>query len=188
MTTARTNVTHADGTVSTRGSKTRTYTHAIEVSPAPADRYAAYLLNAASTATAKAARFREAADAGRVQIVSRGFSTQDDHYSHQATLMGTDRVIYNWCSPDGQTKSGDEIVSVREQLIDNARQFADDYERTAAKRTEEAERVLAAGQPVGKYHVVRWSSSARLATAALGTFEYLAAQGHTVRVVPVDAA
>lgn len=177
-------VTHADGTTSTRTSKTRTYSHAIEVSPAPADRYAAYLTRQAEEQEAKALNLRTAASLGRGTIRSRGFKTQNDHVSYAATLTGTD--VYTWCGEDRMTESDGVLVPVLPYLIDRARQSAEYADGLAAKLRAEAAAVLAAGTPVGEYMVVRWSSRADLAHQALGEFSWYASQGRTVRVVAVD--
>lgn len=187
-------MTHADGTVSKRGSKTRAYSHAVEVAPAAATDYAAYLAARAKAAEAEAATLWAAADKGSVSVRSRGFSTRDDLVSHQATLLGTGGRVDTWCSADGRTKdfSADftvqdrPVVAVTEYLIRWARQAAEAEQAQAARYAAEAADVLAAGTPVGAYGVVRWSSSAALATKALAEFEYLTARGHQIRVVPVD--
>lgn len=179
-----TTVTHADGTVSTRKSKTRVYTHAIEVSPAPADRYAAYLIGQAEAQEEKALNLRTAASLGKGTIRSRGFKTQDDHVSYAATLTGTD--IYTWCGEDRLTEHNGELVPVLPYLIDSARRSAEYADSQAAKLRAEAAEVLAARQPVGKYGILRWSSRADLAGKALSEFDTYTHQGHTLRVWPVD--
>jgi hypothetical protein len=188
--TKKTTVTHADGTVSKRSSKTRVYTHAVEISPAPAEKLAANLLRKAQEATARAAQLRKAADEGQVRIAPRGFRISNDYISYQATLAGTDRYIYTYCSADGRTEdvlNGREIVPVVGYLVDSARHAVGQHEETAAKLTAQAAEVLADGKPVGEYRIVRWSSSAVLAGKALSEFDAYVAAGCTVRVVPVDA-
>lgn len=188
--TRKTSVTHADGTVSKRASKTRTYSHAVEVTPAPAASYAAYLTQLAAEATAKAASLRAAAEAASVAITSRGWSTGDPYYSHQATLRGTNRQVYTWCSADGQRvdvlADGKPVVSAKDSLVADALSGAQRAEQDAERFTARAAAVLAAGEPVGEYKVVRWSSRADLAVKALSEFERYTDWGHTVRVVPVD--
>jgi hypothetical protein len=191
-----TTVTHADGTVSTRKSKTRVYTHAIEASPAPADRYAAHLIQQAGAQEVKALNLRTAAAVGKGHIKDRGLGgrTAEGHHSHCATLDGTD--IYTWCGADQLTEdfSGPYVagatrplVPVLPYLIGLARESADRADRRAAELRAEAAAVLTAAVPVGEYLVPRWSSRADLAHAALSEFAgYYTAQGCTVRVVPVD--
>lgn len=189
--TRKTTVTHADGTVSRRASKTRTYSHAVEVSPAPAEAYAADLDRQARDRRDTAARYRAAADAGHVTIKSRGFGTINPDVSHQATLSGTDGYIYTWCNADAITHTlpsqGAQPVHVTEDLPRHARDTAANYDTAAEKLEAEAAAVRTAGVPVGRYGVARWSSRADLAAKALAEFEYLTAKGHQLRVVAVDA-
>jgi hypothetical protein len=188
----KTTVTHADGTVSTRKSQTRTYSHAVEVSPAPAAAYAANLNRKADSLAARAANLRAAADAGVVHVRSRGFSTADPYISHDATLLGTDREISWHSNAAGQIKDtltdGSPIVNARDYLVAYARKQATVWDEQAAKTRQEAADVLAAGTPVGNYFVARWSSRADLAAKALSEFDHLCAAGHAVRAVAVDPA
>jgi hypothetical protein len=188
--TAKTTVTHADGTVSTRTSKTRTYSHAIEISPAPADHYAAYLTALADECETAAARYRTAAENRRVQIQSRGFRDDTGYFSHQATLLDTDNRIYTWCSQDGKTEDiltdGRPLVGVADFLARYAVEQAASKDEQAAKYRAEAAEVLATGQPVGSYSVLRWSSRADLAIKAISEFEHYSKCGHQLRVVAVD--
>jgi hypothetical protein len=183
-----TTVTHADGTVSKRTSKTRSYTHAIEASPAPAADYAAYLVAQAVKHRDTAATLRAAADAPQVSIRHRGLRTADDLVSHTATLAGTD--IYTLSNAAGQTRNlstrGGGIISAVDYLTTSARENARDYERRAGELDSEAAEVLAKGEPVFGYGVLRWSSRRDLAEKALKEFEHATAMGCTVRVVPVD--
>jgi hypothetical protein len=186
---AKTTVTHADGTVSTRTSKTRIYTHAVEVSPAPAAAYAAWLTRRADKSAALADAFRAAATEAKVTVKSRGFRTSNDLVGYQATLAGTGGYIYTWCSADGRTedhRTGGAIVGVVSYLVRSALGMADTYQKAAEKARTQAHTVLMTGTPVGDYGIVRWSSRADLAAKALSEFDHHAAQGSTVRVVPVD--
>lgn len=190
MAARKTTVTHADGTVSTRKSQSRVYTHAVEVSPAPAGKYAAYLTGQAEKEEARAAKYRAAAAAGKVAIRSRGFTSPSENYhDYQATLIGTDRDIYTWCSAEGLTQdiAAVGVVHVGRYLVEYATRYAEEVERGAAKFRAQAADVLAAGGQVGAYGVVRWSSRADLAARSLGEFDYATARGSTVRVVSVDA-
>lgn len=191
-----TTVTHPDGTVSKRTSKTREYTHAIQVSPADPRILAAYMLREADQSDAKAAKLRAAADAGQVVVRSRGFGKEDadNFHSHQAILKGTDRVVFTWCSAAGQTESWPDrwpapavIVPVKEYLTESARTSAASFEAAAVRLRAEAADILKAGVPVGSWTVERWSSRWDLADKARSTFAYLAERGHQVRVVAVDA-
>lgn len=186
-----TTVTHQDGTRSTRTSASRTYTHAIEVSPAPAEAYAAYLRDAAETHERSAAELEQAAESGRVLLSSRGFATDpgSDHHSHCARLEGTD--LFTWASAEGMTRSYQgaepEMVRAATHLREIAREEAASLRERAVSLRAEAEQVRAAGAPIGTYTVVRWSSRYDLAASALGEFSHYATEGRTVRVVPVDA-
>jgi hypothetical protein len=186
-----TTVTHPDGTVSTRKSETRTYTHAVAVGPAPAEAMASYLDRQAADRTADAAKLREAAASARVTIRDRrlGGNTRD-LITHVAMLAGTE--VHTWCSADGRTESHrdaeTQVVEVGQYLRESARSSAEWREQEAAQRVAEAAAIRAAGVPVGGWSVVRWSSRADLAEAALSTFAHLAAQGRPVVVVPVDAS
>jgi hypothetical protein len=186
-----TTVTHPDGTVSTRKSETRTYTHAVEVGPAPAEAMAAYLDRQAAKLDAAATALREAAEAARVTIQDRRLGgNARDLITHVAKLAGTD--VYTWCSADGRTNSYREgadgaVVDVAPYLRDCARDNAAAREDGAAKNRSEAAAIRAAGVPVGSWDVVRWSSRADLAHAATKEFDHLAAQGRPVRAVAVDA-
>lgn len=191
-----TSVTHTDGTISTRRSKTNTYTYALEIAPAPADAYAAYLIRQAEKDEAKAAALLAAAANGKGHIKDRhlGRVDPDALYTHQATLDGTNGEVYTWCSRHQMTqdhsdvKSGQEapVVKVLGYLIRSAREMAQYHIEQAAKLRAEAVEVLAAGQPVGEYGVLRWSSRADLAGKALGEFDTYTHRGHALRVVPVD--
>lgn len=186
MTTNRTTVTHADGTVSTRGSKTRAYTHAVEITPATAERAAADMTLRAAKAAAKAAALRAAADAGRVTVKYRGFAG-NGYNSHSATLTGSD--VYTWSNAEGITHDivADVIIPAIDYLAASARAQADLNAAEAARLNAEAAATLAAGVPVGAYGILRWSSSAVNAAKGAREFEdFYAARGHTVRVVPVD--
>jgi len=189
--TRKTTVTHPDNTISTRGSKTRTYAFAVEVAPAPAGAYAAYLIRQAEAVETRIAKFRTAADAAQVQVRSRGFRTVSDYVSHDAVLVGTDREISWYSNGKGEIEDrltdGHPIVGAVAYLTAYARRYADDLVPHAAKYRAEAADVLATGTPVDSYAVVRWSSSEALAVKALTEFDYLAERGHVVRVVPVDA-
>lgn len=185
-----TTVTHADGSVSKRKSKTMTYTHAIEVGPAPAEALAKSNERRATDFDMKAAKLREAASAGKFIIRNRGFSGPvEELVSHEAKLPGTD--IYTLCSADGRTESYRDgtktVVKVGGYLREGAINSAEHYEEQAAKLRAEAVEIREAGKPVGGYGVVRWSSSAMLATKALSSFKHYSDQGYAVRVVPVDA-
>ena len=188
--TRKTTVTHTDGTKSTRGSKTRAYTHAVEITPAPARAYADFLIRQGQALTAKATAYRQAATDGRVAIVSRGITTSDPLINHQATLIGTDRGIYTWCSADGQTRDimqdGYPVAGVRQSLVAHAVAMAERYEADAAKLADEATEIATAGTPVGAYGVLRWSSSQALAGKGMNEFATYTDRGHTIRVVPVD--
>lgn len=193
MAARKTTVTHADGTVSTRKSQSRTYTHAVEIAPARAAAYAAWQTAAAAKEEARAAQYRAAAAAGKVVIKSRGFpgTRPESLHDYEATLAGTGGYVYTWCSADGRTQDivadGKPIVDVRAYLIEHATQYAEGIEQRAAELRAEAAKILAAGTPVGDYGVLRWSSRADLATKALSEFDYAVQRGHTIRVVPVDA-
>lgn len=190
-----TTVTHPDGTVSKRTSKTRTYTHAIQVSPADPRILAASMLRQADLNAAQAAKLRAAADAGVVFIKSRGFadSRPDSLHSHQAILKGTNREIFTWCSATGQTDTFPQpwpapsvVGNVEQSLRADARKQADGLDAGAVSLRADAADILKAGVPVGSWSVERWSSRWDLADKALGTFAYLAERGHQVTVVPVD--
>lgn len=190
--TRKTTVTHPDGTVSTRGSKTRTYAFAVEVSPATATDHAAELNRQADDFDRRAASLRAAADAGEVILQSRGFHTINPEISHTATLRGTDRMVYTWANAEGMTvyttTEGSPPIRAVDYLTRLAREQADLYTADAVRVRSDAKRVLAAGAPVGAYEVVRWSSTAALAGKALNEFDHLARYGRNVRVVFVDAA
>jgi hypothetical protein len=182
-----TTVTHPDGTISTRTSKSRAYTHAVVVSPAPAIAYAAMLDAVARTLRDKAEAFRAAAEAGHVTVTDRriGRVGADDMFSHVAKLTGTD--LSTWCSADGRTLDGDAAVPVSSYLKDYAYGMADDADRLAAGREALAAEIRDAGTPVGEWGVLRWSSRADLAAkAAAGEFATFATGGRTVSVVAVD--
>jgi len=185
-----TSVTHTDGTISTRKSKTNTYTHAVVLAPAAPEAYAAGLLARAATYTETAAKLRRAAADGKVRIESRGFRTQDNMVSYQATLIGTDRATYTWCSADGMTKDyrGDmpTVTPVVPYLIASAEGSADRMQEQAAELTAQAAEVTAAGRPVGEYLVLRWSSRRDLAERAVSEFDGYRAKGHRLAVVAVD--
>jgi hypothetical protein len=185
-----TTVTHPDGTVSRRTSETRTYTHAVAVGPAPAEAMAAYLDRRATELEAAAAVLREAAATAKVTIRDRGLGGNSrDLITHVAKLAGTE--VYTWCSADGRTESHrtetTEVVEVGPYVRESARSGAEWREKEAANLLSRAAEIRAAGAPVGEWGVVRWSSRADLAQAALSTFDHLAAQGSPVQVVPVDA-
>lgn len=186
-----TTVIHPDNTISTRKSKTMVYTHAVEIGPAPADRYAADLIRKAEKLEAKAARFREAIRFNEVRIGSRGHGIRDDYLSHQATLTGTDREIYTWCNKDAkrQDYSTKEVTHVRPYLLHYAEESAVGYDEQAAKLRAEAAEILAKGEPVGEFYIYRWSTRADLAARCANGNEgsWYAARGHSVRVVAVDA-
>lgn len=185
-------VTHADGTVSTRKSQTRAYTHAVEVSPAPAAAYAAHLIRQAEEKETKATNLLTAAALGKGSIQSRGFGGESSHHSHRASLDNT--TVYTWCGPDHLTADHSNrgtdgepaLVPVLPYLIRIARESAADATTEAARLRAEAAAVLAAGVPVGEYMVSRWSTRADLAQAGLREAAWYVAQGRTVRVVPVD--
>lgn len=196
MAARKTTVTHADGTVSTRKSQTRTYSHAVEIGPAAATAAAAGKIREAERNEATATQLTAAADAGKVVITDRGFRSDESLYSHQATLAGTKNengnpTVFTWCSADGRTRSyqGDEpvVVDAAAYLIESARLKAAQREADAASLRAEAAEITAAGAPVGTYWVARWSSRADLAHKALTEFAFYAAAGYTVRAVPVDA-
>lgn len=186
-------MTHPDGTISTRGSKTRTYGYAVEIAPAPAEKVAAELTRLAAECTTKAAAFRAAADNGKATMQSRGFSGRHatGPNSHQATLTGTDGYIYTWCDADARTQdrhddNGGTVHAVA-YLVRYARDMADEYDQQAAKYAATAAETLAAGTPVGEYGILRWSSTAALAAKGLRELgDYYAARGHALRVVAVD--
>jgi hypothetical protein len=184
-------ITHPDGTISTRKSKTMAYTHAVEIGPAPADRYAADLIRKAEKLEAKAARFREAIVFNEVRIGSRGFTTHNDYLSHQATLTGTDREVYTWCNKNAkrQDYSTGEVTGVRAYLLRIAEESAVGYDEQAAKLRAEAADILAKGEPVGEFYIYRWSTRRDLAESCANGKDgsWYAAQGHSVRVVAIDA-
>lgn len=189
-------VTHPDGTVSKRTSKTMIYTHAIQVSPADPYILAEHLRQAATTADRMASKLTDAADVGTITIRSRGFNggDRDDLHSHQATLLGTDSKVYTWCSRDGMTKTYPNpypaeavLVHVDIALRADARKQATSYAESATKLRAEADAILAAGAPVGTWTVERWSTRQDLALKAVGSFRYLQERGHRVTVVAVDA-
>jgi hypothetical protein len=190
-----TTVTHPDGTVSKRTSKTMTYTHAVQVSPADPYILAEYFRREAIKSNENATKLRTAADARQVTVRSRGFGqvAPGDLNSHQATLSGTDREIFTWCSADGHTRSYPEpypaeavLVPVEEYLAESARRSADAYVARATALREQADATLAACSPVGSWSVERWSTRQDLAHKAVATFRYLVERGHRVTVVPVD--
>ena len=100
---------------------------------------------------------------------------------------------------DGTTYTTTSVIlrDAREVLLEDAARRARGYRKTAQAYREEAaaygtggEVVLADAFNRGKtrsdYSVVRWSSREDLATKALTEFDYLARQGHSITVVPVD--
>lgn len=192
----KTTVTHADGTVSTRASKTRTYSHAVEVGPAPAATYAARLTAEANRYEAEAAALRAAIASPQVVLRDRGLHSVSDYYApdpmvaYEATLVGSKRISA-WSNREGKTtrlaSEGGGIEDVVNELVRRAEGQVKWYESEAAKTHAEAFEILAKGEPVGGYGVVRWSSRADLAARAISEFDYLVQKGHTVRVVEVDA-
>lgn len=185
-------VTHPDGTTSTRKSKTMTYTHAVEIGPAPAARYAADLIRKADEQTAKAAKLRQAIKYNEVRIRHRGLDIKgkEDLYSYEARLTGSD--VYSWCSREGLTSrldsEGGGTEKVRDCLLRNAGRSAAYADEQAAKYRAEAAEILAKGEPVGKFYIYRWSTRADLAASCANGKEgsWYAARGHSVRVVTVD--
>lgn len=100
---------------------------------------------------------------------------------------------------DGTTYTTTAVIlrDAREVLLEDASRRARGYRRIAQEFRAEAaayrtggEVVLAnrsnRGRTLSDYSVVRWSSRADLATKSLTEFEYLARQGHSLTVVPVD--
>jgi hypothetical protein len=194
MTTKRTTtVTHPDGTISTRTSKTRTYSHAVVITPTTPTDYAFHLTVQAVTESVTANRFRLAAATPSVTIRDRGLrlAGANELCSHRATLEGTDGRIYTYCSADGRTVDTSPdvtpVVALTAYLIAYARRAADDHDEADERLRASAAEVLAAGTPGGRFRVLRWSSSAALATKALKEFEYFRDRGHGVHVVEVDA-
>jgi len=191
----KTTVTHPDGTVSTRTSQTRTYTHAVAIGPAPAEAYAANLIRSAERAEAAAQTIRAAADAGKVTIRSRGFRSTGSATAldYVAKLVGSD--VYTWCNAGGMTDTYPQpypapsvLVPVGAYLVDTARENAEQRDADAHKARARALAIRAAGVPVGQWEIGRWSSREDLARkcAAGSDFAHCREAGHPVVAVEVD--
>ncbi len=205
--TRTTTVTHPDGTTSKRTSKSRTYSHAIEVGPVDPATVAARFEEFAVEADAKAAKVEEALRFPDVVLRSRGFQRAqrgvDEGYDGKpvfhnfvAALKGTDGEIYTWANSRGVVQHGyPEVVEepALTYLVRSAegqaarhREAAEGYRtKAAALRSGDLSPLTVSDRSWG---IVRWSSSRTLATKALGSFDHFRASGCVVRVVECQEA
>jgi hypothetical protein len=184
-------VTHPDGTVSKRGSKTRTYTHALQVSPVDPAAAAAHCELTARALEIKAERIREAAANPRFTIRDRrlGYSNPESRHSHELVLEGYRGA---WCNAEGESMEGYPAVPLdaeqtRQKLIASAMSQADTHERYAAEQRKQAAAYLA-GEAGTDWYVARWSmSQANAVKAAQSTeFDHLRVYGRKITVVEVE--
>jgi len=190
MSARKTTVTHEDGTISARSSKTMTYTHAVEIGPAVPELYAAGLRERADDQETKAAQLGAVLAKGpRVILRFRGAWVTRREVSHEATLAGTS--LSTWADADGMTTVGYPDVQVMpalDYLVDSARSSAADYRDRAAQLRAEADAILSADAVPGDgWRVWRWSTRADLAVKALGEARRgYSGAGRVIRVVAVD--
>lgn len=190
MSARKTTVIHEDGTVSTRSSKTMTYTHAVEIGPAVPELFAAGLRERADDQETKAAQLEAAlANGPRVVLRSRGAWVTRQDVTHEAELVGT--PLSTWADANGMTSVGYpdvQIIPALDYLIDSARSSAADYRDHAAKLRAEADAVLSADAVPGDgWWIFRWSTRAELAVKALGEARRgYGGAGRVIRVVAVD--
>lgn len=204
--TNKTTVTHADGTISTRSSKTMVYTHAVEVSPADCETYAASLDRMADDADASAAQLDRAAERGEVKVIDRRLGggpqySPDPMIMFEARLIGSTRkhsTVSTWSSREGLTNDPSTYIAgtgkyagtmpATDYLIQVAREQATADRAQAAKLRAQAAAVRAAGVPVGTFGIARWSTRRDLAAKYADSIRAWAAlRGESVRVVEVDA-
>lgn len=212
MATRKFSVTHPDGSVSKRTSKSRTYAFAIVSVPAT-DRARHRALNKqAYVLEARAAQFEAAADAGAVIRRDRGMGIAPfEFHAFDVALKGTEvrgqRVTY--CEINDRSNDENLTETWREFVPDGVeivRETEADYSgemkvavdaraylvgkarRRAVELREQAARLRTeADTPdTGGYDVLRWSSRRDLAEKALAEFAYATQSGRTLQVVPVD--
>jgi hypothetical protein len=181
-------VRHADGTVSTRSSKTRTYAFAVVRGPASADTYAKGLEREADNYDQRAEQLDAAIARNRILKRRRGFA-DGTTYSHTYELDGTDHrgnrlgfhEIYTYGDDQGNANGGGRV---REQLLTNAHSQSADARDKAKQLRAEAVQVREAGEPVGGYTVLRWTSRRDLGqNAAQGSeFDYYRKRGFPLTV------
>lgn len=133
-------VTHPDGTISKRNSKTRDYTHAV-VFEQDNRKHAAYLRKQADRDRARAAEVRKAADGPITEERSSGGST----------TMYVGGEYAGWVAP-GADRPSDEDLRAK------VRADADDHDANALAKDQEIEELE--NGPETSYNVVRWSGSA----------------------------
>lgn len=198
-------VTHPDGTISKRTSKSRTYSHAVEVSPADPKILADYLTLEARNANAHAAKLDEAAESATCTRKARGWSNPDTDYDGKPSYSGFVARLGNtevtwYCNSQNmaQVLAGDDsdetwaIVPVDGYLREQARAQAKGERERADDLRELAKAIRAGGEVPARYGnaygVLRWSSRADLAAKGLTEFEGLARYGCTLRVVECHEA
>lgn len=180
-----TTVTHPDGTVSKRTSKSRAYTHAVVHVETRAHRVAdarADLARAQEQVTKYAAMLadgvvangeRDLRPAGAF-LGSRQFLTMAGQY---ASSYFFDDSIPGKTEAE-QRPSDEAVIAGVQEWHDKAVAYVARAEAAVAK---------AEASPEVTYGVVRWSSRADLAVKAVAEFERLAVHGSRLDVVEVDA-
>lgn len=175
----KTTFTHADGTVSTRNSKTRVYEWAVEFKT---DNHlvAAYEAEQVKERKAEAAAFAEAVEADKVVAKSKPWS------------RGGSYVDFSLVHPETQEKFWigaevrDEDGKPSREAWDKAAEIAKSTEnwKNSIARAEERIAALLAG-PQYTYGIARWSERRDSAEKAVGSFPW---RHTTFRVVQAQEA
>lgn len=168
----KTTVTHPDGTVSKRTSKTRSYTHAVVL-----EQTRDYLVDQALTTAAvhdrAAEAFVKAAASGDITEERRDWTGGRTYISLYLGGKFADSYV-----DDRPRPSDDELRAKHLKRAAEQRAGAEKYRKLAATH--------AAG-PEAVYGVLRWSSRADLAHKAVtGEFSQLVCEGVKVYAVAVD--
>ena len=180
-------VTHPDGTVSTRTSKTRIYTHAVEAYRSlEAAREA--LEAEAAAARKRAEAYRWAAKRGTVTRKWRGFDPSSP-VAHELQLDVPGEHPLTWyCDSENRPSVAGlddwaQGLGGVEFMREYARHRAADVEEQAGNLEQRAAE-LTKGEG---YSVLRWSQRRDLAERAVWTdLAYFARTGYQLRVVEVD--
>jgi hypothetical protein len=203
MSIPKINITHADGTVSTRQSK-RPYLFGIVKSPLDSARYRAHLVATNEELATQITNLTAAIEDPQVNIRNRGFRVSpdrgvDESYSGEHTFHNFegqlhvkdigDRRIADHCDSHGQTallgESGTEPIL--DSLLRSAQWHVEQKNGQIEYNLTVIEAIDAGTADLGEYSVIRWTSRYDLGVLALGEFSFYEGRGHTLTIVAVDA-